>query len=143
MVLLKEHIEEIEKLNEKDFNIFLEDLRNALFLEVTEAQDLLYYMEGYDFADGEELDEDEMYEIYDNQVSERVQKIREFGITKDINYLKKVMRGIKSSYFFFPTLEKNDYRYDEQLELLNSTFSLDLTKDIVVYNNTGKRYSDL
>lgn len=142
MKLLKEHKDLINKLDEEEFLYFIEDLKEALFLEVQESRDMIYYFSDSNPVDFKEIYFDDIEDVYLDECAFRLEIIQRFRDTKDVEAFEKNIEYIKSSFFQY------FYMGDEEIDKnqkrnLDEVFNLNLTKDIIVYNNTQKRYKDI
>ena len=142
MKLLKEHKDLINKLDEEEFLYFISDLKEALFLEVQSVGDMMYYFSDSNPVDFKEVNFDDIEDVYLDECAYRLEIIKRFEESKDVDAFEKNIEYIKSSFFQYFYME-NEEIDKEQKRNLDEVFNLNLTKDIIVYNNTQKRYKDI
>lgn len=142
MKLLKEHKDLINKLDEEEFLYFISDLKEALFLEVQEAEDMIYYFSDSYPVDFKEVNFNDIEDVYLDECAYRLEIIKRFEESKDVDAFEKNIEYIQSSFFQYFYME-NEEIDKEQKRNLDEVFNLNLTKDIIVYNNTQKRYKDI
>ena len=142
MKLLKEHKDLINKLDEEEFLYFISDLKEALFLEVQSVGDMMYYFSDSYPVDFKEVNFNDIEDVYLDECAYRLEIIKRFEESKDVDAFEKNIEYIQSSFFQYFYME-NEEIDKEQKRNLDEVFNLNLTKDIIVYNNTQKRYKDI